>query len=105
MIGETRPEANDGGPRKPDDILSTGIWAYSRHPNYLGEMGFWWGLYLFALAADLSYWWAVVGPLSITLMFYFISLPLMETRMRESRPGFAAHVQRTSMVIPWPPKS
>lgn len=89
--------------REPEAILSTGLWACSRHPNYFGEMGFWWGLYLFGLAAAPAYWWTIVGPLAITLMFWFISLPMIETRMLERRPGFAKHIERTSMVIPWFP--
>lgn len=83
-------------------ILASGLWSLSRHPNYFGEMSFWWGLWLFALAADPSYWWCVVGPLAITLLFRFASLPLIETRMLSRRPDFAAHQQRVSMVVPWP---
>lgn len=48
----------------PGRVLDTGLWAICRHPNYLGELSFWWGLYLFALAADPSTWWAIVGPAS-----------------------------------------
>ena len=82
-------------------ILDSGLWAHSRHPNYFGEMSFWWGLYVFGLAAAPSYWWTIVGPLAITLLFRFASLPLIENRMLQRRPGFAAHQQRVSMVIPW----
>jgi steroid 5-alpha reductase family enzyme len=85
-------------------ILDTGVWAYSRHPNYFGEMSFWWGLFLFGLSANPSYWWTIVGPVAITLLFRFASLPLIETRMLSRRPGFAAHQQRVSMVIPWFPR-
>ncbi len=86
-----------------DAILDSGVWGWSRHPNYFGEMSFWWGLWLFALAAaPASWWWTVVGPLAITLMFRFASLPLIEARMLQRRPGFAAHQQRVSMVVPWP---
>jgi steroid 5-alpha reductase family enzyme len=67
-------------------------------------MGFWWGLWLFGLAADPTWWWTIVGPVSITLMFRFVSLPMVETRMLERRPDYAAHTQTTSLVIPWPPK-
>jgi len=86
-------------------ILSSGLWAYSRHPNYFGEMSFWWGLYVLGLAADPSYWWTIIGPVAITLLFRFASLPLIETRMLQRRPGFAAHQQRVSMVVPWPPRA
>ena len=88
-----------------DAILASGVWAWSRHPNYFGEMSFWWGLWLFALAAAPAYWWSVVGAAAITLMFRFASLPLIETRMLQRRPGFAAHQQRVSMVVPWPPRA
>ena len=86
-----------------DAILASGLWSLSRHPNYFGEMSFWWGLWLFGLAADPRWWWTVVGPLAITLMFRFASLPLIETRMLQRRPHFAEHQRRVSMVIPWWP--
>jgi steroid 5-alpha reductase family enzyme len=87
-----------------DAILASGVWAWSRHPNYFGEMAFWWGLWLFGVAAAPAYWWTVVGPLAIALMFRFASLPLIETRMLQRRPAFAEHQRRVSMVIPWPPR-
>ncbi len=86
----------------PEEFLKTGVWSRSRHPNYLGEMGFWWGLWLFAMAANPSWWWTVVGPLSITLMFRFVSLPMIETRMLARRPAYAEWVERSSLVLPWP---
>ena len=84
----------------PGAILDTGLWARSRHPNYLGEMGFWWGLYLFGLAAKPEWWWTGVGALAITLMFLGVSLPLIETRMLERRPGYAAHQRRVPRLLP-----
>lgn len=88
-------------PKKPGQVLSTGLWAFSRHPNYFGETLYWWGLYLFCLAARPSWWWAVLGPLSISALFLFISIPMMENRMLERRPEFAEQMQRTSVFIPW----
>ena len=91
-------------PHEPGDLLASGLWSWSRHPNYFGEMLFWWGLYLFALAAAPSWWWTIVGPLSITVMFFAASLPMIEERMLARRPSYAAHAQRTSLVIPRPPR-
>ena len=54
-----------------------------RHPNYLGEIGFWWGLWLFALAADPSWWWTVIGPLAMVALFARVSIPMMDQRLRE----------------------
>jgi steroid 5-alpha reductase family enzyme len=90
--------------RKATDILATGLWGYSRHPNYFGEMLFWWGLYLFALAADPRCSWAGIGPLAITLMFHAISLPMMEARMSARRPEFRDRIRRVSAFVPWFPK-
>jgi len=85
-------------------VLSTGLWAYSRHPNYFGEATFWWGLFLFSLASGNIYWWTVPGPVAVTLMFLLISIPMMEGHMRAKRPDYAAHQQRVPVFIPWFPK-
>ena len=55
--------------KKPGEIMKTGLWRYSRHPNYFGELSFWWGLYLFGLAADPGYVWTIVGPIAMIAMF------------------------------------
>lgn len=88
----------------PQQTLVTGLRRYCRHPNYLGEMGFWWGLFLFGLSAAPSWWWTGVGAASITLMFRFVSLPLIEAHMRERRPDYAVHAEHTPMLIPRPPR-
>jgi len=89
-----------GRPR-PEAIMDRGLWAYSRHPNYFGEVLFWWGLYLFALAAAPERWWVVLGPAAITALFLFISIPLIDKRMAARRPGYAAHCERVSRFVPW----
>ena len=86
----------------PEEFLQSGLWRRSRHPNYFGEMGFWWGLWLFGVAANPAWWWTVIGPIAITLMFRFVSLPMIETRMAERRPAYAEFAKRSSMVVPWP---
>jgi steroid 5-alpha reductase family enzyme len=86
------------------EFLRSGLWAWSRHPNYLGEMGFWWGLWLFGVAAAPALWWTLAGPVAIALMFRFVSLPMIEARMRERRPGFAAWAERSSLVLLRPPR-
>lgn len=89
-------------PREPGAVLATGLWARSRHPNYLGEMGFWWGLWLFGLAADASWWWTGVGALGVTVLFRVVSLPLIERRMLERRPHYAAIQEQVPRVLPRP---
>ncbi len=92
--------------RRPHEILDSGLWAWSRHPNYFGEMLFWWGLWLFALAAGPGNAWTVAGAAAITLMFHVVSLRLLEARMLERRPHYAAHVRSVPAFVPyrWPRK-
>ncbi|MDX2301766.1 MAG: DUF1295 domain-containing protein [Microscillaceae bacterium] len=84
--------------------LDKGLWAYSRHPNYFGEIMFWWGLFFFALAQSLDNWWMGAGALAITLMFVFISLPMIDKRMLERRNNYQEKMRRVSTLIPWFPK-
>lgn len=83
------------------EIMQRGLWRHSRHPNYFGEITFWWGLYLFAAAADPSAWWAIVGPASITVLFVFISVPMIDERSKKRRPGYEAHMRKVSGIVPW----
>ncbi|MGM0555545.1 MAG: DUF1295 domain-containing protein [Myxococcota bacterium] len=82
-------------------IMEDGVWHYSRHPNYFGEICFWWGLWLFAMAAAPQYWWTVLGPVAITLLFVFVSLPLIDRRHLKKRPAYREHMRKVSGVIPW----
>lgn len=83
-------------------IIDVGVWRYSRHPNYLGEIGVWWGLWLFGLAADPGWWWTVVGPLAMVGLFAFASIPMMDRRSLERRPGYAAHMAAVPALVPRP---
>jgi steroid 5-alpha reductase family enzyme len=62
------------------ELLKTGLWGVMNYPNYAGEMLFWWGMFLFAIAYNLDLWWTIFGPLSITFLFIFISIPMMKKR-------------------------
>ena len=89
------------GPRT-DPFLRTGLWSRSRHPNYLGELLFWWGLAGFGLAAGGGRWWRdLVGAAAITLLFLAYSLPAMERRM-QTKAGYGEHARRTPLLLPCP---
>lgn len=91
-------------PANTGKVLSTGLWRYSRHPNYFGEFLIWWGYFLIALAAN--GWWAVISPLIMTVLLLKVSgVGLMETGMKERRPGYAEYVRRTSTFFPAAPKA
>jgi len=92
------------GPKQPGETLRTGLWRYSRHPNYLGEMMIWWSLFLFGLAADPE--WAKLGvlaPVAMSGMFLFVSIPLIEKRSLARRTNYQQVIDETSMLIPLPP--
>ena len=82
--------------------LDTGLWARSRHPNYFGEVLFWWGLLAFGLVAvDALPWWSRIGAPAITGLFLFVSIPMMERRMIQRRPGYAARRAQVPALVPW----
>ena len=83
-----------------DAIMQTGLWAYSRHPNYLGELGFWWGLAMVGLGAG-GEPWVMAGAPSITALFTFASIPMMERRHAAKRPAYADYQRRVPMLLPW----
>jgi steroid 5-alpha reductase family enzyme len=93
--------------RSPHDehgILDAGLWSRCRHPNYLGEILFWWGLFLFGMAAHPGWLWSVIsvlGPLAITLLFVFVSVPWMDRRMLSRHPAWGEHMKRTRVLVPW----
>ncbi len=89
--------------KKPGEVMTTGLWRYTRHPNYFGEATLWWGIYLIALAYGAP-WWTVFSPLTITILVRYISgVPLLEKKY-ENNPAFEAYKAKTSVFIPLPPK-
>jgi steroid 5-alpha reductase family enzyme len=67
--------------RSKTELIQKGFWLFFKYPNYMGEVGFWWGLYFTAIAVDQLLYWTIFGPVSITLLFYFISIPMMKKRL------------------------
>ena len=90
-------------PENKGQVMDRGLWRYSRHPNYFGETLIWWGIWLIAAAAH--GWWSVYGPVIITLFLLRVSgVTLLEKNLKESKPGYAEYVKRTSALVPWFPK-
>ncbi len=84
-------------------LLTTGLWRYSRHPNYFGEALMWWAVFLLALPVPGAVWTAA-GPLLITVLLRYVSgVPLLERRYR-GRADFEAYARRTSVFFPRPPR-
>lgn len=91
-------------PERGDGTMLPGLWSLSRHPNYFGEVLFWWGLYLFVPLAYPAFWWIVIGPLAILLLFLGISIPLMERHLLAGHPSYAEYRQHVSAFFPWFPR-
>lgn len=89
---------------KPDSakqVIPPGLWSASRHPNYFGEVLFWWGLYLFVPLAYPGFWWAIAGPIAILLLFLGISIPIMERHLLAGHPTYPEYQRRVSRFFPW----
>lgn len=86
-------------------VLKTGLWRYSRHPNYFGEICLWWGLFL--LACDNPWGWTtVIGPALYTWLIVRVTgKATLEKKLRRERPDYDEYIQSTSGLIPWPPRS
>lgn len=83
-------------------LMTEGLWAYTRHPNYFGEVTQWWGIWVIALSAPLGLI-SIIGPLTITILILKVSgIPMLEKSMAE-HPDFAAYKERVSVFFPLPP--
>ena len=84
-------------------IMQYGLWKYTRHPNYFGEVSLWWGIYLIALSVQ-GGWMTIIGPVTITSLILGVSgIPMLEKHY-EGNKAFEAYKQRTSAFFPMPPK-
>ena len=83
-------------------ILTSGLWKFSRHPNYFGEAVLWWGYYLLALAAGAG--WTVFAPLLMTILLVKVSGVSMLEKTLKSKPGYEEYMNNTNAFVPWLPK-
>ena len=84
------------------EIIRVGLWKYSRHPNYFGEILFWYGVLFVFLIGNMDYWYVMFGALSINLLFMFISIPLAEKRLITYKDGYLEYQKTTRRLIPLP---
>ncbi len=82
--------------------MTSGVWRYTRHPNYFGDAAQWWGFYLIALAAGA--WWTIFAPILMTYLLTRVSGVSMLEKTMSKRPGYDAYIRQTSEFFPWPPK-
>ena len=80
-------------------FIRAGLWKYSRHPNYLGEILMWWGIALYAVFAIGFKWYFIFGAVLNTLMFFVVSIPLADSR-QSKKEGFSEYKKHTRMLLP-----
>ena len=103
-VGDWQMARFKADPANRGKLITGGLWRYTRHPNYFGEVTLWWGIWLIALGVP-GGWLTIIGPLTITLLILKVSgIPMLE-RHYEGRPDFEAYKRRTSAFFPLPPRS
>jgi len=91
--------------RQPGQAMDRGLWSWSRHPNYFGEISFWVALALFGIAgAPHDWWWLVLGAVAMVAMFQGTSIPMMEERSLARRPSYQEIIDRVPRLVPRPPR-
>ena len=82
----------------PGQYCDVGFWKHGRHPNYLGEISMWWGVWtMYASVYGLDC--LILAPVAMTALFLFISIPMMERRQLQNKPGYAEYKKKTRMLI------
>ncbi len=89
--------------KKTHTLINVGLWKYSRHPNYLGEILMWYGIYFMMLPVLNNYYYLFVGAIVNMLMFLFVSIPMAEKR-QSKKDGFNLYKKNTHMLLPIPKK-
>ena len=100
QMREFRSDINNQG-----KTMKYKLWKYSRHPNYLGEVLFWYGIYFMGLSSGLMPLWTILCPTLMLALFIFISCPMMDKRSLNNRADYQEYMDKTSQLLLLPPKS
>ena len=104
-VGDWQLSRFKANPANKGKVLDTGLWRYTRHPNYFGDAMVWWGFFFFALGAPGGIW-TLFAPIFMNLLLLKVSgVALLEKTISERRPKYRDYVERTNAFIPWFPKA
>lgn len=102
-VGDLQMARFKADPANEDKVLNSGVWRYTRHPNYFGDATQWWAYYLVALSA--GGWWTIFSPIVMTILLLRVSgVALLEKSLKERKPKYEEYIETTSAFIPWCPK-
>ncbi|MGI9263496.1 MAG: DUF1295 domain-containing protein [Gammaproteobacteria bacterium] len=101
-VGDYQLAQFKSDPRNEGRVMNSGLWRYTRHPNYFGDFCIWWGFYLIALSA--GGWWTLVSAALMSWLLLRVSgVVLLEKDIAERRPGYARYIEMTNAFFPWFP--
>jgi steroid 5-alpha reductase family enzyme len=102
VVGDLQLARFKADPANKGKVMQSGVWRYTRHPNYFGDSAQWWGFYLFAVFA--GGWQTIFSPILMTLLLLRVSgVALLEKTMQQ-RPGYKEYIEKTSAFLPWFPR-
>ena len=102
-VGDAQMFRFKSNPANRGKLMNTGLWRYTRHPNYFGEAVMWWGFFLFAAATGA--YWTIISPLIITALLLKVSgVAMLEKTLENTKPGYREYQTRTNAFLPWPPR-
>jgi steroid 5-alpha reductase family enzyme len=101
-VGDLQLSLFKAKPENKGKILDSGVWHYTRHPNYFGDSAQWWGYFLIATSS--GGWWTIISPILMTLFLLRVSGVALLEKTLETRPGYKEYIDRTSAFIPWIPR-
>jgi steroid 5-alpha reductase family enzyme len=102
-VGDWQLSRFRADPAKKGRLLTTGLWRYTRHPNYFGDAVVWWAYYLVAVVAGGA--WTLFSPILMTFLLVRVSgAAMLERSLRQTKPGYAEYARRTSAFVPWFPR-
>ena len=92
-------------PENKGKTMKYKLWKYSRHPNYLGEIGFWFGIFFMSMSSEFAPFWLIICPLAMLALFVFASCPMMDERSLKNRSDYKEYMEKTSQLFLMPPKN
>lgn len=103
VVGDAQLRKFKSNPANKGKLMMSGLWRYTRHPNYFGEAVMWWGIFVIAISAGAPML-SIISPIAITFLLLYVSgVPMLEKAMI-GRPGFKEYSRQTNKFIPWIPK-
>ena len=100
VVGDYQLKKFIKDPNNKGKIMTSGLWKYTRHPNYFGESIMWWGIFLISINSNLGLL-GIISPILITFLLVFVSgVPLLEKKYSDNK-DFQEYAKRTSKFIPW----